>query len=117
VVVVKLKYANFTLRTRRVSLPVPVADTASIFGAARELLGQFARGAVRLTGISVSGLVVAGEAKGQGKLFEDEGDVRRARFGRVEEVVLAIGRRYGEGVTRAALLSVDEKLAKGPKIR
>ena len=122
IVVVKLKYADFTLRTRRTSLPEPVADTTSIFEAARALLAQFERGPVRLTGVALSGLVDV-DARGalapgaQGNLFVDAGDARRERLGRVEDVVLAIGRRYGEGVTRAALLNPDEKLAKGRKSR
>ncbi|WP_394844013.1 DNA polymerase IV [Pendulispora brunnea] len=119
IVVVKLKYADFTLRTRRISLPEPVADTNSIFTAARGLLREFDPGPVRLTGVSLSGLVDTG-ADGAGvqrKLFEDEKDVRREQFQRVEEVVRAIGQRFGEGVTRAALLDKDEKLARGRKTR
>ncbi|WXA82969.1 DNA polymerase IV [Pendulispora rubella] len=119
VVVVKLKYADFTLRTRRISLPEPVSDTTSIFTAARGLLREFDPGPVRLTGVSLSGLVdTASDGGGaQRKLFEDEQDVRREQFQRVEEVVRAIGQRFGEGVTRAALLDQDEKLARGRKTR
>jgi len=122
VVIVKLKYADFTLRTRRTSLPEPVADTTSIYAAVRTLLCEFDRGPVRLTGVALSGLVdtdpegaIGGSA--QQKLFEDAGDVRRERLHRVERVALAIGQRYGEGVTRAALLKTDEKLAPGRKTR
>ncbi|WP_394823706.1 DNA polymerase IV [Pendulispora albinea] len=127
-VVVKLKYADFTLRTRRTSLPDPVDDTSSIFEAARGLLAQFAPGPVRLTGVALSGLVeidggsdsashAGAHTQAQGKLFEDPADARRAQRSRVEDVVLAIGRRYSEGVTRATLLKMDEKLAKGRKTR
>jgi len=119
VVVVKLKYADFTLRTRRITLPEPVSDTTSIFTAAQGLLREFEVGPVRLTGVSLSGLVEMGAdgGAGQRKLFEDAQDVRRGQFQRVEEVVRAIGQRFGEGVTRAALLDKDEKLARGRKTR
>src|SRR5690606_22876777 len=41
VVVVKIKYADFALKTRQLSLPAPVADTQSIYAAARDLLRRF----------------------------------------------------------------------------
>src|SRR6202012_4957704 len=56
VVVVKLKYADFSLRTRRTTLRDPVLDATSIYEAARALLAEFPlrSGGVRLTGVSVS---------------------------------------------------------------
>ena len=58
VVVVKLKYSDFSLRTRRVTLPEPVMDATSLHEAARRLLAEFPSRSlgVRLTGISVAGL-------------------------------------------------------------
>src|SRR5690606_14849889 len=40
-VTVKLKYADFTLRTRQTTLPEPVGDTDSIYACARGLLSRF----------------------------------------------------------------------------
>lgn len=101
VVVVKLKYADFTQRTRRVTLPEPVADTDSIYRTAKDLLERFeldgAR--VRLTGISVSGLV---EGPPPPTLFPDPGAKKRRRL---EEVVARVADRFETGgLTRAALL-------------
>ena len=60
VVTLKVKYADFTLVTRRTTLERPTDDDRAIFAAARGLLGRVDLGnPVRLTGISVSGL--AGE--------------------------------------------------------
>ncbi len=109
VVVVKLKYADFTLRTRRTTLPDPVADTDSIYGAARALLSRFDLAAsrdavrpVRLVGVTVAGLV-AEPAEGTLSLFAEERSPERGR--KLEEVVSKIADRFGgAGVTRAALL-------------
>jgi DNA polymerase-4 len=56
VVTLKVKYADFTLVTRRTTLERPTDDDRAVFEAARSLLGRvdLAR-PVRLTGISVSG--------------------------------------------------------------
>jgi len=115
VVVVKLKYADFTLRTRRISLPEPVSDTTSIHRAASQLLSEFEPGPVRLTGVSVSGLTDAYQEDAQPSLFEDQGRVERERRNRVESVVSAVSARYGDALTRAALLSGVEKLSRSKK--
>jgi DNA polymerase-4 len=100
-IVVKLKYADFSLRSRRVLLPEPVADTASIHRAAAELLRAFppARLGVRLTGIAVTHL---GEGPPPPTLFPD---VARAKRTKMEGVIADIEERFGVGLTRAALLS------------
>jgi DNA polymerase-4 len=114
VVVVKLKYADFTLRTRRTTLREPVADTDSIYRAARALLDRFdlaptaaqARRAtpeavrpVRLTGIAIAGLVAEPP---EPELFADKTPERGRRL---EEVVSKVAERFGAaGLTRAALL-------------
>ena len=62
VIVLKVKYADFTLVTRRATLERPTDDDRAIFDAARALLARVDLGQpVRLTGISVSGF--AGEAE------------------------------------------------------
>jgi DNA polymerase-4 len=69
VVTLKVKYADFTLVTRRVTLDRPTDDDRTILAAARGLLARVeVERPVRLTGISVSGF--AGEAdRGQLELF------------------------------------------------
>ena len=105
IVVVKLKYADFTLRTRRISLPAPVSDTTSIHRAARDLLADFEPGPVRLTGVAVSGLAPVVDIDVQPTLFEDHDGARRARLRRLEDVTAAIADRFGDGLTRAALIT------------
>jgi DNA polymerase-4 len=104
VVVVKLKYADFTSRTRRTTLPDPVMDATSIHQAACRLLDGFAprRDGVRLTGVSTSGLV---EGPPPRLLFGGEEAERRRK---VEELVLQVKTKFGTGgMTRATLLDRD----------
>jgi DNA polymerase-4 len=101
VVVVKLKYSDFTIRTRRATLPEPVSDTGSIFEAAKALLDRFIRknARVRLTGIAVSGIV---QGPPPPTLFQDCAAEKRRRL---EQVVSHVSDRFGEdGIKRATLL-------------
>jgi DNA polymerase-4 len=98
---VKLKYADFVVKTRAMQLTEPVSDTDAIFRAARELLGRFELGkkGVRLTGVSMSKLGPLGEVV---TLFPD---VRIARGNKLEAAQAALREKFGEDkVTRAALL-------------
>ena len=101
-VVVKIKYSDFTIRSRSVTLPEPVQDTDAIYRAAVELLARvpLASRRVRLTGVSVSGLEIGGPPL---MLLPDPGADRRRR---VEELSARIGQRFGDErtVTRATLL-------------
>jgi len=99
-VAVKLKYSDFSSRSRQVLLSEPVADTGSIHAAAERLLGAFPPCSlgVRLTGVSVSHL---GEGPPPPTLFPD---VARDRRARMEGVIASIEERLGVGVTRATLL-------------
>jgi DNA polymerase-4 len=100
-VTLKVKYADFKLRTRSVRLPEPVADAASLHRAVKVLLDRVPPGPVRLLGISTAELKPAPE-RAIPTLFAGE-DVDRRR--RLEAVVLAVGDRYGaQGLVRAALL-------------
>ena len=103
VVVVKVKYSDFVSRTRRVTLPEPVADTDNIYRAARELLGRFdLRRPVRLTGVAVAGLCEERPLS----LFQD---VRADRGVALERVTAELRERFGKGtLTRADLLGEDE---------
>ncbi len=101
-VTVKVKYADFTLRTRRATLPEPVQDTDSIHRAAVELLARVPLEGrrVRLTGVSAGGMVEGGPPP---TLFPDAQAEKRRR---VEAVAAKIAERFGDehAVTRAALL-------------
>ena len=103
-VTLKVKYGDFTLVTRRTTLPFATDDDRALYQAARAQLDRvdLAR-SVRLTGVSVSGF--EGEAgPGQLDLFAD-GDAappdasrRRALNAALDD----IAGRFGEGtVTRA----------------
>jgi DNA polymerase-4 len=101
-VVVKVKYADFTTRSRRVQLPEPVYDTDSVFAAAKQIFQNFTgiegRG-VRLTGVTVSDLRPGPPPR---TLFADAHKERRQA---VEEVSNAIRERFGRtSLTRATLL-------------
>jgi DNA polymerase IV len=109
-IVVKLKYSDFSLRSRRVLLPEPVVDTGSIQRAAEGLLRSFpaSKLGVRLTGVSVTHIE---EGPPPSTLFPD---VARAKRTRVEGVIADIEARFGVGLTRAALLD-DVPPRKGPR--
>jgi len=100
-ITVKLKYSDFSLRTRTMQLPEPISDTSAIHRAACELLTRFeARPlGVRLTGVAMSKLGLLGEAV---TLFPDE---RLQRGKKLEAAQAALRDRFGNGaITRGALL-------------
>lgn len=101
VVVVKLKYADFTLRTRQTAFADPIGDTDSIYAYAKGLLGRFDLSRpVRLVGVTVGDLT-AESAAANLSLFPEPSDRRR----RLEAVVAEVADRFGgKGLTRAALL-------------
>ncbi|WP_242395230.1 DNA polymerase IV [Anaeromyxobacter oryzisoli] len=108
VVTLKVKYADFELVTRRVTLPHPTDDDRAIYEAARAQLErvELAR-PIRLTGVSVSGFAGPEEREQLG-LFPPsvvprppEEDRRR----RLNAALDALADRFGEGaVTRADLV-------------
>ena len=100
VITVKLKYLDFTVRTRQATFTEPACDTTSIFEAAQTLLPRFALDrAVRLTGVSASGLV---DANVPSSLFPDPRELQRRR---IENVVADVAGRFGSaGITRATLI-------------
>jgi DNA polymerase-4 len=108
-VTVKIKYADFTLRTRRATLAVPANDTDTIHRAAVECLARVPLEGrrVRLTGVSVSSLVEGAPAP---MLFADPTAAKRRA---VEELTARIADKFGDehAVTRATLLE------KGPRER
>jgi DNA polymerase-4 len=106
-VVIKVKYADFTIRTRRMTLTEPVQDTDSIHRTALELLARIPLEGrrVRLTGVSVCDLI---EGPPPRLLV---GDARTEKNRRVEEVALQIADRFPDRIalTRAALLEKDRR--------
>lgn len=102
VITVKIKYADFTLRSKQSQMRTPAMDTDTIFAVVRQLLKTFPLGAregVRLTGLSVSGFE---PASAQQELFVDRTTQRREQ---IETLTAAIGDRFGAaGITRASLI-------------
>ncbi len=100
VVVVKLKWADFTLRSRQLQLRQPVCDTLSLHRAAVHLLDRFdLQGArIRLTGVAVGGLREGPPPR----LLFDVGDAERGR--KLEEVTARIAQKLETTLTRAELL-------------
>jgi DNA polymerase-4 len=100
-VVVKLKYADFTLTSRRTLLAEPAADTGSLYAAAKTLLQQFPPDprAVRLTGVAVTHI---SDELTPLTLFPD---VRAEKGRKVEQLISNIEGRLGVTLTRAALAS------------
>ena len=100
-VVVKLKYADFTLLTRRATLREPASDTTTLHEVSLDLLERFPlEGArVRLTGVSAQNI---GPGAAQPTLFPDRAAQRRRGL---ESVLLtARGRFGGHPITFATLL-------------
>ncbi len=101
-VVLKVKYADFAVRSRRLILSEPVQDTDAIHEAALRLLSRMPLEGrrVRLTGISVSGLSSGPPPR---TLLPDAQAKKRQQ---VEEVTARIGQRFNDEhvVTRATLL-------------
>jgi DNA polymerase IV len=106
-VTLKVKYADFSLKSRSVTLPEPIADTMGLFNAAKTLLDRVPGGRVRLLGISAATLTPAhGSEAATLSLFPDAAPERRRRL---EEVVLKVGDRFGkQGLRRASLLEGEE---------
>jgi DNA polymerase-4 len=101
-VTVKIKYADFTLRTRRVTLPAPANDTDTLHRAAVDCLARVPLEGrrVRLTGVSVGGLLEGGPPPA---LFPDASSEKRRAL---EALTARIADKFGDehAVTRATLL-------------
>jgi DNA polymerase-4 len=101
IVVVKVKYGDHSLVSRRVTLPRATTDARVIGRIARRLLADvpgIAQRGVRLTGVSLSGLEV-GDAPQQ--LGFDEPEVARGEdLGKALDKIAA---KFGDGVIRRAV--------------
>jgi DNA polymerase-4 len=108
VVTLKVKYSDFSVVTRRVTLERPTDGDRAVFETARGLLARVDLAPpIRLTGISVSGFAADGE-RGQLDLFGDpaaapapEDDRRRA----LDAAVDALSERFGTGAVVPADLA------------
>jgi DNA polymerase-4 len=114
VVVIKVKYPDFSLVTRRKTLPEPVSDLDSIHEAATDLLDRLdLRGRrVRLLGVAMADLTAGGAGRTLPLFPDPELDRRR----RLQEVVASVEDRFGRaGITRASLLA--EPRSEGAALR
>lgn len=99
-ITVKLKDADFRLRSASRTLDAPVVADRVILGVARELLARLRNArptAARLLGVGLSGLGV-GEAEGQLSLFGESGaqrEVETARDRALSAAVDALRARFG----------------------
>jgi len=103
VIVVKVKYSDFSIQSRRVTLHEAVGDTDSIFQIARDLLSRFDLDRpIRLTGVSVGGLALE---EARARLFAEPIGERRRKL---EQVSGKIADRFGaKSLRRAALLEKE----------
>lgn len=101
-VAIKIKYSDFDVRTRAMTLAEPVRDTDTLYAAAIELLARIPLQGrrVRLTGVSVRAIAWGPPPP---TLLPDPQAQRRQR---IEEVAAQIVDRYRDdrAVTRATLL-------------
>jgi DNA polymerase-4 len=107
VITLKVKYADFTLVTRRATLDRPTDDDRAIYEAARALLARVDLAApVRLTGISVSGLAGEGE-RAQLDLFAAPrpGGAEEAKRRALNAARDRLAARFGEGAVVPADLA------------
>jgi DNA polymerase-4 len=127
VVTLKVKYADFTLVTRRVTLDHPTDDDGVIYETARAQLARIDPSRdVRLAGVTVSGFggggadgeaegpgqldlfAAAGLATGAGEAAPDPSDDPRRR--RLHAAMDALSDKFGEGTVKKADL-VDREAA------
>ena len=99
-ITVKLKYSDFTIKTRASAQRDAIVGTSSIYEVARCLLDRFDLSRrVRLTGVSAGRLVPIDQTR---TLFPDE---KKVKDQKLEAVSAALRDRFGgDTLTRAALL-------------
>ncbi len=103
-VTLKLKYADFTLVTRRCTLPAATDDGTAVFEAVRaDLRRADLSRPVRLTGVSVSGF--GEEEPPQLGLFEAAPAPGEAKRARLNAALDDLAERFGDGAVRPATLA------------
>ncbi|MCL7486723.1 MAG: DNA polymerase IV [Desulfobulbaceae bacterium] len=102
-ITIKIKFHDFSARTRSRTLAEPTSDTMEIFRQGWELLGKTEAGrkSVRLVGISVSNLSAPGSSHQQ-DLFGKTRQRERSRF--LNEAVDRINQKFGGGTINPATL-------------
>jgi DNA polymerase-4 len=112
VVTLKVKYADFTLVTRRVTLPHATDDDRVIYEAAAAQLDRLEpERAIRLTGVSVSGFA-GGDERAQFDLFRADVAPRPAEVAKrraLNDAVDRLAERFGERAVRPASLAEGEE--------
>jgi nucleotidyltransferase/DNA polymerase involved in DNA repair len=106
-ITVKLREADFSTTTRRISLPEPADTTEKIFPVAWKLMQALIRAGklVRLIGVYASNLTTPEEA-GQLSLFDQVPE----KDHKLAEALDSITRRYGDrAITRAALVAPKKR--------
>ncbi|GAB4274536.1 MAG: DNA polymerase IV [Coriobacteriia bacterium] len=101
-VFLKVKYADFTVRTAQTTLGEPVGCGEDIEPVALELLVSVWRDGdrVRLLGVGVSGLETPAHQVTLDEVLTERGAESGSRWRRVEESVEELSRRFGPGVVR-----------------
>jgi DNA polymerase-4 len=107
VVQLKLKFADFTLITRRITLPSPTDDGQTLYRVAKELLEKAHEDKpVRLTGVSMQELGAGGEPRQLGLFTEPE---KPKRSDKLNAALDKIAERFGaKAVTTADIAGSDE---------
>ncbi|WP_257458720.1 DNA polymerase IV [Archangium lipolyticum] len=107
VVQLKLKFADFTLITRRITLPSPTDDGQTLYRVARELLEKAHEDKpVRLTGVSMQELGTGEEPRQLGLFTEPE---KPKRSDKLNAALDKIAERFGtKAVTTADIAGNDE---------
>jgi DNA polymerase-4 len=118
IVTLKVKYADFTMVTRRVTLPAPTDDDRLVYRTARDLLARIEAGRpVRLAGVTVSGFDEGEVEAGQLALFgapagAEPPPAAAARRQALHAALDKLADKYGERTVAPADLSeraVDER--------
>jgi DNA polymerase-4 len=113
VVTLKVKYADFTLVTRRTTLAAPTDDAQEIYRSVRADLARAEPDrAVRLTGVSVSGFGEGAPAGPEqmglfGEAAAAPGPPPEERRAALNAAVDALADRFGEGTVRPATLAEE----------
>jgi len=114
-VVLKIRLADFSLKTRRRTWAAAASSSRELYRRALALLEGFPLGQpVRLIGLAAAGLVAAGLPR-QPPLFGEQGR-RSAEWERVDRAMASIQERFGDGaVGRASLREPRKTPAPGPR--
>ncbi|MBI9075373.1 MAG: DNA polymerase IV [Desulfatibacillum sp.] len=105
---IKVKYADFVQVTRSATLETPTDDPGLIYSQARELLKKTLVGSkpVRLIGVTLSQLVLPGQAWQPGLFENPDTAIRRKKL---NQALDGIWDRFGSGAVEPAILVSETK--------